>query len=89
MPTFSLKWQPSVRFHPLRAGDRFEVKTQVYELVHDGITFFDPFYVPLAEIKKLEHRKWELQMRDGTERTFATLKAAKAMGIALYRMTEE
>ena len=86
----SLKWQPSVRFHPLRAGDRFEVKTQVYELVHDhlGITIFDPFYVPLAEIKKLEHRKWELQMRDGTERTFTTLKAAKAMGIALCRMEE-
>ena len=84
----SLKWKPTVWFSPLQAGDRFEVKRQGYELEYDyhGVTIFDPFFVPLAEVEKLAHRKWQLRMKDGTKHTFTTLKAAKAMGIALYRM---
>jgi hypothetical protein len=84
-----LKWKQTVWFSPLQAGDRFEVKRQGYELELQGIGFYDPFYVPLAEIEKLGHKKWQLRMKDGTKHTFTTLKAAKAMGIALYRMDND
>ena len=85
----SLNWRPAVWFSPLQAGDRFEAKRQGYELELQGIGFYDPFFVPLATIEKTGNRQWQLRMKSGDTRTFTTLKAAKAMGIILFRMDND
>lgn len=47
------------------------------------------YNLPCASIRKIRDREWELTMPNDPEfkaRYLTTLKAAKAMGIALYKM---
>lgn len=63
-----------------------------WELVHEQPkgTPLDPFYSPVAEIYKITDRRWRLDMYNEVQgRYFTTLKAAKAMGIALHRMDND
>lgn len=88
----SLKWQTAVWFRALQAGDRYEVKECGWELVNvqPPNVLFDPYYIPIAEVRKIKDRCWRLDMRDEVQsRFFKTLKEAKAMGIALYRMDND
>ena len=48
------------------------------------------YNMPCAHIRKLKEKQWELAFPDRNlpPRYFTTLKAAKAMGIALVRMDD-
>ena len=83
-----LKWQTAVWFARVHGGKTLHG----WELVHDQPVTkpFDPYYIPVAEIRKIKDRQWQLIVTsEASCRYFPTLKAAKAMGIALYRMDND
>ena len=84
----SLKWQTAVWFAKVHGGETFHG----WELVHEVpvVKSFDPYYIPVAEVWKVKDRCWRLDMPSEVQsRFFKTLKEAKAMGIALYRMDND
>jgi len=83
----SLKWQTAVYVAPASQG---HVPTTYWELWTEGEDQTVWYNMPCAQIRKLKEMQWELSFPDRNlpSRYFTTLKAAKAMGIALVRMDD-
>ena len=79
----SLKW---VEAFFSRHGNN--VPELYYELWIEGQDRTAWYNLPVAYIYRKGERLYELELAEGTgpSRLFTTLKAAKAMGVALYRM---
>lgn len=82
----SLEWAPGV-YTPY--SDQTTI-VKVWELWITGQDRTAWYNLPCASVRKLKDRVWELTLPDTDEvYHYTTLKEAKAMGVALYRMTEE
>ena len=84
----SLEWVAAV-YHPYHDQT---IPETYWELWVKGMDRTAWYNLPAASIRKIRDRQWELTMPDDPEfeaRNFTTLKAAKAMGIALYRMDND
>lgn len=82
----SLEWSTAV-YTPY--SDR-SIHTTYWELWDKSTDRTAWYNLPAASVRKIRDRHWELTFPDATEgevRYFTTLKAAKAMGVVLYRMS--
>lgn len=84
----SLEWSQAV-YHPFRDPTVPSIYWELWDKGTDRTAWYN---LPCASIRKIRDRQWELTMPNDPEfevRYFPTLKAAKAMGIALYRMDND
>ena len=81
----SLEWTEAYHYLPYGNRDSHELPRTHWELWVVGMDRNAWYYTPAATIERISERKYELTVGN-TERYFTTLKAAKAMGITLYRM---
>ena len=82
----SLEWVEA----PHTSYNKPAVVTMYWELWVVGEDKTAWYNLPLANVRKRKDRQWELTFPDMDlpPRYFTTLKAAKAMGIALVRMDD-
>jgi hypothetical protein len=83
----SLEWVEA----PHTSYTKPPVLTMYWELWVVGEDQTAWYNMPCAQIRKLKERQWELTFPDRNllpTQCFTTLKAAKAMGIALVRMDD-
>ena len=81
----SLEWARAV-YAPYSDPTIYRVYWELWDKGTDRTIWYN---LPCASIRKIRDHQWELTMSDDPnfeERYFKTLKAAKAMGVALYRM---
>ena len=84
----SLEWAEAV-YYPYKDPTILSIYWELWDTGTDRTAWYN---LPCASIRKIKDRKWELTMPDDPEfeaRHFPTLKAAKAMGVALYRMDND
>ena len=81
----SLEWTPAV-YTPYSDPQNRDTYWELWDKGMDRTAWYN---LPAASVRKIRDRVWELTMPDSPEfqaRYFKTLKEAKAVGIALYRM---
>ena len=84
----SLKWDRG-RYAPYSDPTVIEDVWELWDTEMDRTAWYN---LPCASIRKKRDHQWELTMPDDPEfevRYFRTLKEAKAMGITLYRMSND
>ena len=84
----SLEWITAV-YNPY---SDHRIPVTYWELWDKGTDRTAWYNLPCASIRKIRDRMWELTMPNEPEfraRYFPTLKAAKAMGVVLYRMDND
>ena len=84
----SLDWSEAV-YQPFRDPTVPSIYWELWDKGTDRTAWYN---LPCASIRKIRDRQWELTMPneiDNKPRYFTTLKAAKAMGVALYRMDND
>ena len=84
----SLEWVTAV-YNPFSDPT---IPVTYWELWDKGTDRTAWYNLPCASVRKVRDRVWELTLPSGSDtaaRLFPTLKAAKAMGITLYRMNDD
>lgn len=86
----SLEWSEAWHYRAYSNQENHELPRTHWELWPVGMDKNAWYNLPIATIERISQRRYELHMEaDVNPRYFTTLKAAKAMGIALYRMDND